>query len=294
MTEKTLNISTIRLLHVEDNPGDALLMREYIGGVLPGATFDNAERIAEVTTVRAEAADCALLDLSLPDASGLDALLVLRNLSERLPIIVLTGFDNFELGLAAVREGADDYLVKNHVDGSDLERAVRYAIERRGMLLEYARSAAESRASASGPDGGSSNFFRPQAQGGWGEKLDEAACLRLLRSAATGRLGYTTPAGMRFVYVRFVVEQNTIVFRTGHGEAAFARGCPIVFEVDQIDEFFKGGSSVVVSGVAEEVPVGSIRALQGHRALEPSPAEPSPVYLRVGLDSLSGQRNRLG
>jgi hypothetical protein len=99
---------------------------------------------------------------------------------------------------------------------------------------------------------------------------------------------------MRFVYVRFVVEQNTIVFRTGHGEAAFARGCPIVFEVDQIDEFFKGGSSVVVSGVAEEVPVGSIRALQGHRALEPSPAEPSPVYLRVGLDSLSGQRNRLG
>lgn len=134
---------TLRLLHVEDNPADALLMQEYIRGILPDVTFDTAVRLSEVTRERVEAVDCALLDLSLPDASGLDALLALRKMSEDLPIIVLTGFDNMELGLTAVRDGADDYLLKNHVDGYTLERAVQYSIERRRLMLQLAKSAAE-------------------------------------------------------------------------------------------------------------------------------------------------------
>jgi len=131
------------LLHVEDNPGEALLMQEYVQDILPSVVFDTASRLGEVTAERAAAADCALLDLSLPDASGLDALVRLRSLSEQLPIIVLTGFDDMQLGLAAVRDGADDYLVKNHVDGYTLERAVQYSIERRRLMLQVARSAAE-------------------------------------------------------------------------------------------------------------------------------------------------------
>jgi len=134
---------TLRLLHVEDNPADALLMQEYIRGILPDITFDTAVRLSEVTAERVAAVDCALLDLSLPDASGLDALLALRSMSEDLPIIVLTGFDNMELGLTAVRDGADDYLLKNHVDGYTLERAVQYSIERRRLMLQLAKSAAE-------------------------------------------------------------------------------------------------------------------------------------------------------
>lgn len=134
---------TLRLLHVEDNPADAMLMQEYIRGILPLVTFDTAARLSEVTGERVQGVDCALLDLSLPDASGLDALLALRKLSEDLPIIVLTGFDNMELGLSAVRDGADDYLLKNHVDGYTLERAVQYSIERRRLMLQLAKSTAE-------------------------------------------------------------------------------------------------------------------------------------------------------
>jgi DNA-binding response OmpR family regulator len=132
----------MRLLHVEDNAADALLAQEYIRDVLPQADFDTATRLGDVTSTMASSADCAILDLSLPDAEGLEALVALRAMSDALPIIVLTGFDNLELGLAAVRDGADDYLIKNHVDGYSLERAVRYSIERRRLTRELISSAA--------------------------------------------------------------------------------------------------------------------------------------------------------
>ena len=133
-------VDALRVLHVEDNPADALLMQEYLRDVLPGVAFDTAERLAELTPDRAAVADCALLDLSLPDASGLDAVIALRAMADNLPIIVLTGFDDLELALSAVRGGADDYLLKSHVDGYSLERAVKYAVERRRLMFEVRSS----------------------------------------------------------------------------------------------------------------------------------------------------------
>jgi len=146
---------TLRLLHIEDNPADALLMQEYIREScrrwnlsLPSdastvrspessaVEFDSVQRLADVTQSRTAAADCAILDLSLPDASGLQALVALRALSPELPIVVLTGFDDLEVGLLALRCGADDYLVKSQVDGFTLDRAVRYAIARRQLAGE--------------------------------------------------------------------------------------------------------------------------------------------------------------
>jgi DNA-binding NarL/FixJ family response regulator len=151
----------LRFLHVEDNPADALLMQEYIRESCrrwnmdhPGAhptseqvvytsvQFDLAERLAELTPARVAAADCAILDLSLPDASDLEALISLRAMSEDLPIIVLTGFDDLDVGLSALRYGADDYLVKSQVDGFTLDRAVRYAIARRRVIRDVAAAAA--------------------------------------------------------------------------------------------------------------------------------------------------------
>jgi CheY-like chemotaxis protein len=118
--------SPLRLLHVEDNLADALLVREYLIDVLAAVQFDTAERLAELTPERAAATDCALLDLSLPDASGFDAVVALRRMSAALPIVVLTGYDNLKAGLAAVlRDGADDYLLKSHADGHALERSIR-------------------------------------------------------------------------------------------------------------------------------------------------------------------------
>lgn len=128
----------VSVLHVEDNPADAMLIQEYLRDSLPSVVFDTVTRLTDLDAERACAVDCALLDLSLPDASGLEALIALRGMSEHLPIIVLTGFDDLQLGLSAVRYGADDYLIKNHVDGYTLERAVKYSIERRRLMFELA------------------------------------------------------------------------------------------------------------------------------------------------------------
>ena len=74
---------------------------------------------------------CVLLDLSLPDATGLEALRAVRARAPQVPIVVLSGEENQEVAVEAVQEGAQDYLVKRHADGHLLGRAIRYAVERK-------------------------------------------------------------------------------------------------------------------------------------------------------------------
>ena len=75
--------------------------------------------------------DCALLDLNLPDATGLEGLERLRAAASDLAILVFTGMADEGRGTEALAAGAQDYLVKGHVDGDLLARSVRYAVERR-------------------------------------------------------------------------------------------------------------------------------------------------------------------
>lgn len=120
----------IRVMLVEDDDGDALLVEELL--IDGGEGFD----LARVGSVRSAiqvvaAADCALVDLGLPDAFGLAAVEQLKAVAPTLPIVVLTGHNDRARGLAALAIGAQDYLVKGQVDGPTLARAIRYAIERR-------------------------------------------------------------------------------------------------------------------------------------------------------------------
>ena len=123
-----------KVLLVEDNPGDALLLREALidlGGTLVldlvhvGRLDDGLRRL------RQEEFDAILLDLSLPDAHGLDTVARMQAAAPRLPIVVLTGLDDDAAALEAVRAGVQDYLVKGQIDGRLLIRALRYAIERK-------------------------------------------------------------------------------------------------------------------------------------------------------------------
>ena len=131
MTERT----PIRLLLVEDNPGDARLVHEHLADVESGRslTLDDAPSLAAaVAKVRAGLKpDIVLLDLSLPDSFGLETLARWQAEAPALPVIVLTGSDDEALAVAAVREGAQDYLVKGRIDGPLLLQAIRYAIERK-------------------------------------------------------------------------------------------------------------------------------------------------------------------
>ena len=94
-----------------------------------------------------EAFDVVVSDLTLPDAGGLDAVARLKPQTSLVPIVVLSDLDNEEVALNAVRQGAQDYLVKGQFDGNLLIRAIRYAIERKQIqeALTRARDQLEAR-----------------------------------------------------------------------------------------------------------------------------------------------------
>jgi DNA-binding response OmpR family regulator len=123
----------LRILLIEDSPSDARLTQERLRG--SGITCDVAAALAEVTGRRLDAVDCALIDLGLPDASGLQALEKVRELAPQLPTVVLTGLADEATGLIALRAGAQDYLVKQRADGHDIARAVRFAVARKHLQL---------------------------------------------------------------------------------------------------------------------------------------------------------------
>ncbi|WP_035741992.1 PP2C family protein-serine/threonine phosphatase [Parafrankia elaeagni] len=117
------------LLLVEDDDADAYLVSELLDEVSAPVDLTRVRTVAEAV-LQARHATCILLDLGLPDSAGLSALRRLLSIDGGAPVVVLTGLVDEYRGAEAVAAGAQDYLVKGQVDGRDLVRAVRYAIER--------------------------------------------------------------------------------------------------------------------------------------------------------------------
>lgn len=127
-----------KILLIEDNPGDARLIKETLEEAIP-AQFEitNVQRLAgALKRLKVEKFDVILLDLMLPDGTGLDTFIMAYAQSPEVPIIVLTGLDSEELAAQAMRRGAQDYLVKGQIDGNLLARSIRYAVERHQLQLE--------------------------------------------------------------------------------------------------------------------------------------------------------------
>lgn len=120
----------LRVLLVEDDPDDTFLVRELLSEVDAPVELTVAASLAEARG-RVSGVDCVLLDLNLPDASGLDALREVLAVTDLVGVCVLTGIEDEHLGVAAVAQGAQDYLTKGQVDGVLLTRALRYAVERK-------------------------------------------------------------------------------------------------------------------------------------------------------------------
>jgi signal transduction histidine kinase len=143
----------VRILLVEDNPGDARLLRFSLEEA-ESLHFDlvHAARLSEaVDQVRDGGVDVVLLDLSLPDAHGMETVTRMLAAAPDVPIIVLTGLTDETVAIAAVQAGAQDYLVKGSVDGGTLARAIRYAMQRKRMETERAtllRNEQDARAAA--------------------------------------------------------------------------------------------------------------------------------------------------
>ena len=119
----------MRVLLVEDNDDDALLIRESLSGT--ALEIDRAERLSTaLAQLTLGKFDAVLLDLSLPDAWGLETIRRLRREAAAVPIVVLTGLNDEEIAMRAVEEGAQDYLFKGQADGHLLARSLRYAVQR--------------------------------------------------------------------------------------------------------------------------------------------------------------------
>ncbi|MGA8765034.1 MAG: ATP-binding protein [Candidatus Sulfotelmatobacter sp.] len=133
MKEKALQI-----LLVEDNAGDARLLREMFSKEKPGSfELTHLLRMSEAEIRLAKGGvDIVLLDMGLPDGHGLDTVRRAHAVAPGVPMIVLTGLDDEALAAEALKEGAQDYLIKGQIENRALPRALRHAIERHRMQTE--------------------------------------------------------------------------------------------------------------------------------------------------------------
>ena len=129
---------SLRVLIVEDNPADADLIR-YALKPSPDTEVRHVECLADaIDAVRRGEANVVLLDLSLPDAIGLEGVGRLHAVAAHVPIVVVTGQTDEALAVSAVRQGADDYLFKGDLQPAMLRRILRYAVERREFVRREA------------------------------------------------------------------------------------------------------------------------------------------------------------
>jgi PAS domain S-box-containing protein len=120
-----------RILIVEDNAMDSSLIAKMLRHGHGEFDIVRAERLAEAEAhLTGEHFHAVISDLTLPDSQGIATFTRLHTIAGPAPIIVISGTDDEQLALAAVREGAQDYLVKGRFDAGGLRRAIQYAIER--------------------------------------------------------------------------------------------------------------------------------------------------------------------
>jgi two-component system cell cycle sensor histidine kinase/response regulator CckA len=131
----------LQLLLVEDDTADAYLTQATLEEAGVDAEWRHVVRLADIDfgTI-GDWADCVLIDLSLPDSQGLETVRKLLSSVPGLPVVVVSGNSDQALALAAVHEGAQDYLVKGRIEPDLLARTIRYAIERKLIERELQRA----------------------------------------------------------------------------------------------------------------------------------------------------------
>ncbi len=133
-----MNKKHLEILLVEDDPTfafalQALLKRKSIFTF----NFSHATTLEDADLVLSRKQfDIILLDLTLPDSEGIDTLHAVRRRGNSCPVIILTGQDEEDLGIQAMKSGAQDYLIKGEIDGRLLSRAITHAIERARLIYE--------------------------------------------------------------------------------------------------------------------------------------------------------------
>lgn len=131
----------MNVLIVEDSRMDSVLLARMLSVGFPGAHVQQIRSLAEAEALAAkEYFDVIICDLHLPDSEGLSSFTRLRAAAPRSATLVISGTNDHDLAVEAVREGAQDYLVKGKFDALELRHSIRYAMERHRLQLALQRS----------------------------------------------------------------------------------------------------------------------------------------------------------
>src|SRR5580693_6215972 len=131
-----------RVLLIEDNPGDADLVRLRLVEGNSTVEVNCVDRLSDgIASLGLHPPSVVLLDLNLPDSHGAETFRAVLAQAPDVPVVILSGQDDEALALKAVHQGVQDYLIKGDITSKQLERAMRYAVERQALLrsLEITR-----------------------------------------------------------------------------------------------------------------------------------------------------------
>ena len=130
-----------RVLLIEDNPGDADLVRLRLIEHKPKVNVSCVQRLSDGLASLEDKPAVILLDLNLPDSQGAETFRKVLEKAPGIPVVILSGQEDEALAIKAIHEGAQDYLVKGAITGGELDRAMRHAMERQALLrsLEISR-----------------------------------------------------------------------------------------------------------------------------------------------------------
>ncbi|OGR44344.1 MAG: hypothetical protein A2X35_02650 [Elusimicrobia bacterium GWA2_61_42] len=127
----------IRILIIEDEPVSAGITLRMLKEAGLGSDVSVKETLKEgLKSIAADGADVTLLDMGLPDSGGAATIKAVCGKFPSLPVVVMTGTEDEAAGIDALKDGAQDYLVKGQFGHRELKRTVRYAIERKQLVNE--------------------------------------------------------------------------------------------------------------------------------------------------------------
>lgn len=154
----------LKVLLIEDNDGDVRLIWEILSEIRDSPFYmEIANTLYNgIEAIKKNKPDIILLDLSLPDSSGIYTLNRVRDSALDVPIVIITGLDDEITAIKALKEGAQDYLVKGRMDSDLLKKSLLYAYERNKLLLELGKKQEELNKNFSQLkwlDGAKSNFM---------------------------------------------------------------------------------------------------------------------------------------
>lgn len=133
-----MKYNNLHVLVVDDNPGDQFLISELLDETyLHISAIEKAASVRDaVTLLQQKPVDIVLLDLSLPDAQGIDTFLQVNKYAKNIPVVILSGLNDLNTATDAISLGAQDFLMKGEFNEKLLEKTILYSIERKKTLLE--------------------------------------------------------------------------------------------------------------------------------------------------------------